>query len=240
MKTGRRFWQAGLTVAVGAGMILSAAGGPAPKKWNLGLTLQTAGRYQVVSRGVTYQGDFAFTLTWEGTMEEDGDDFRLVQREVALPEWEAYEVSSATSSASLLTTQDFPDKPAFQYVYVLKEGPFFQIVFGLEDFAIPACSSSEKINLDLPRAAGSNVPPSPVDYKAHIKKGSNALRFSSDLITNRPVEKTFAWAWGHQRWLPAGDQICYCLSNHQVKAKVVVQPQTEPPGRPVSKFSLNP
>jgi len=212
-----------------AGLILSAAGKPPSKKWNLGLALQVLGRYQVIGRSVTYNGDFALTLTWEGVMEEDDDDFRLVRREVSLPRWEAQEISSAISEDSPLTTADFPDKPSFRTFFVLREGPNIQIVFGLEDLEIPVHSAGEKVALEMPRTAGGDIPLSDIDYKAHIKKGSNLLWFPSELIARRSVERTLTWAWRRQSWPQTSGQILSVLSNHQVTAKVIIRPQADPP-----------
>ena len=225
MKTGKKFWPAALVLGVTIGLFFPAPARSGPKKWDLRLILKASGRYQIIDQGLTTNGDYAFTLTWEGTMEEDADDFRLVQGEERLLDWEAHEVSSATSIRDILATADFPKKPSFQYFYVLKEGPFFQIVFGLEGFAIPVHPSLEHVTLDLPRTAGGNILFSDIDYEAHVKQGTNALNFSSELILGRAVEQTFAWTWRHQRWLPTRDQILFFLNDHKATAKVFIRPQ---------------
>jgi hypothetical protein len=229
MKTERRFWPAAVVLGLTAGFFFPASGRSGPKEWDLHLSLQASGRYQIVDRGVTTNGDYTFTLTWEGTMEEDADDFRLVQGEVRLPDWEAHEVSSATSIRDILVTSDFPEKPFFRYFYVLKEGSFFQIAFGLEGFDIPVHPSAERVRLDLPRTAGGDILMSDIDYDAHIKQGSNVLKLSSELIYGPPVERTFAWSWGHRRWLQTSDQILFSLNDHKAKVKVFIRPRAACP-----------
>lgn len=228
-KACRRGGLAALAVAATAGLVLSVGGKALPKKWSLGLTLQVSGRYQVISRGITYNGDFAFTLTWEGAMEEDDDDFRLVRREVSLPHWEAHETASAISEDSTLAAADFLDKPSFRTFYVLQEGRDIQIVFSLEEFDIPVNFPGEKVLLDLPRTAGGDMSVSDVDYQGHIKKGSNVLRVPSQLLVGRQAERTSTWSWRRQRSLPASDQILSVFSNHQVAVKVVIRPQADSP-----------
>lgn len=229
MKTRKRSWPTALVLGVAVGLFFPAPGRSGPKKWDLRLTLQASGRYQIIDQGVTTNGNYAFTLTWEGTMEEDADDYRLVQGDVHLPDWEAHETSSTTSMGNILVTTDFPEKPSFRYFFVLKEGPRFQIVFGLEEFDIPVHPSAEHVTLDLPRTAGGDILTSDIDYDAHIKQGSNVLKFSSGLIAGRPMERTFAWTWRHQRWLQTRDQTLFSLNDHKATANVFIRPRTVRP-----------
>jgi hypothetical protein len=225
MKTEKRFWPASVVLGLAASLVFPASGRLGPRKWDLQLTLQASGRYQIIDQGVTTNGDYTFTLTWEGSMEEDADDFRLVQRESHLSDWNAHEASSDTSVRDIMVTADFPEKPSFRYFYVLKEGPSFQIVFGLEGFDVPVHPSVEYVRLDLPRTAGGDILLSDVDYDAHVEQGTNVLKLSSERIYGPPLERTFAWTWRHRRWLQTRDQILFFQNEHKAKVKVFFRPQ---------------
>jgi hypothetical protein len=224
MKAGHKFWPASLGLAATLCLYFPAVSRPGPRAWDFCLTLQTTGRYQVIDRGVTYNGDLAFTLIWEGTMERDEEDFRLIQRDTRLVDWKATETSSLPELSIILTTANFPAGPSFNYLYVLHEKNVIHVAFGLEGFTVPLHSSAEKVELDLPRTAQSGVHSSSINYDAYVTKGSNLLEFPADLIDANPVERNFAWSWRHRQWLETQDQDISLLNDHQVTAKVLIRP----------------
>ncbi len=224
MKAGSKFWPASLGLGLALCLYFPALGRPGPRAWDLRLTLQTTGRYQVIDRGVTYNGDLAFTLIWEGTMEEDQEDFRLIQRETRLQDWKATETSSLPELSIILTTANFPAGPSFNYLYVLHEKNVIHIAFSLEGFTVPVHPSAEKVELDLPRTAKSGFHSSSINYDAHVIKGSNLVELPADLIEANSVERNFAWSWRHRLWLETQDQDISLLNDHQVTAKVFIRP----------------
>jgi len=217
---------AAVPAAVFAALFLFASPEKAGRRaWDLDLSLRTEGRYKVIVRGVTYSGDFGFTLSWSGTMEEDDDDFRLVQRDIRLLDWRAHETSAAHDAETLKMTGDYPDLPAFHHVFVLADSGFFHLDFALSGLSVPVHESGDKTRLALPRTAGSVFPDPPVHYDAHIRKGSNAVRLPLALISGPTVERTFDWSFEHRQWSLTQDQPLFLSNAHRVKVALRIGPR---------------
>lgn len=217
-----------LTVAAGsllaATLLLCAPGNGGPPKWDLSLTLRTEGVYQVIIQGETYNGVFAFTLQWTGTMEVDDDDYYLVQSEVKLLDWTAHETTASTGTTTPLMTEDFPEKPSFHHFYVLREKGLFHVDFALEGLTVPVHKTPDLVFLDLPRTAGSLVPGSQVDYDAHLRRGANILALPSSAISIKPLEKFFAWSWGRKQWSLVQEHLVFLANDHKAKAVLRIRP----------------
>lgn len=205
-------------------ILFPAPGNPKPRAWALSLTIQAEGAYRVTVTNATYDGDFAFTLAWLGTMEEDDDDYRLVQREITLLDWRAGETASLSGGRTLKTTADFPAPPALRHFYVLKDKGFFNIDFALPGFAVPVHDSEEKAVLDMPRAAKNRVPESGADYDAHVRRGSNVLRLPAASISEKSLERTFHWTWERKNKPLRGGQAGLLSARHSVRAVVRLRP----------------
>ncbi len=205
-------------------LLLPALGSSGPPKWDLCLTLRVEGVYQVTVKGVTYDGDYAFTLAWSGTMEEDDEDYRLVRREVRLLDWRAYETTAAPGIRAPKTTVDFPEPPAFHHFYVLSEKGSFQVAFALSGPDVPVHDSGDKISLVLPRTAKSPPDEFPVNYDAHVRRGSNDLRLPLALIFGEPLERTFDWSFEQRQWILGQEQIVFLSNTHRAQAVVRLRP----------------
>jgi len=186
-------------------LLLSAPGNSVARAWDLSLTLQAEGSYRVTVQGAAYDGEYAFTLDWQGTMEEDDDDYRLFQRDIRLLDWRARETAVVSGGRTSRTTADFPTAPSFRHLYVLKEKGFFNIDFALSGLPVPVHDGRVKVRLDLPRTAQSAAPKSKNVYDAHVLRGSNVISLPAALISDHPLERTFVWIWEHkQKPLPGG------------------------------------
>ncbi|MBN2198413.1 MAG: hypothetical protein JW747_01030 [Candidatus Aminicenantes bacterium] len=205
-------------------LLLSARGNSGPRAWDLSLTLQVEGSYRVTVRGAAYDGDYAFTLDWQGTMEEDDDDYRLFQKDIRLLDWRARETAVVSGGRTLRTTADFTAAPSFHHLYVLKEKGVFHIDFALSGLPVPVHNGREKARLDLPRTTDSTAPKSKTAYDAHVLRGSNVIRLPAAWISDQPLERTFAWTWGHGKKPLPGGRAGRLSNSHTAGVSVRIRP----------------
>ncbi len=164
--------------------------------WKLDVTLRVEGSYEVTAGGgSSCRGDYAFTLTWTGLTTEDDDDFLLVRQDERLEEWRAFETSTASGEGGMRSAADFPERPAFDHLFVLKENKVIRLVFALSGFGVPVQSTGEQAYLDLPRTAHSRLADSSVAYDRHVRRGSNSVSWPAELMRTLPLEQTFQWTW---------------------------------------------
>lgn len=198
-----------------------------PSWWDLEVRLATEGRYRMDEKGFSADGTFRFIVTWTGTMERDEADFRIFQNRSEIVRWEAEERSSQPEGLRLLTAADFPEKPSFDFNFLLKQGGLLVFDLATQGFSVPVSESPEKFFLLLPASAENDQSVEGVDYNNRIRKGSNRVAVPAEAILKGPVEKKFAWDWKNEQWLLRQDRTLHILSQHSVKLTVVVRPHHE-------------
>lgn len=206
--------------------LFPAEGVPDRRAWNLSLTVRAEGGYQVIVGGERYDGDFALALAWSGTMEEDDDDYSLVQNDVKLLDWRAQETAASPGIGMPKMTVDFIETPDFDHVFVLREKGFLQVVFALSGLSIPAHDTGDKIRLELPRTAANLVPGFAPDYDAHIKSGSNLVRLPVSLISGEALRRDFSWKWDHKQWSLGQEQLVFLSGFHKASVEIRLRPKT--------------
>lgn len=211
---------------LGLFLLGTARSGPAPAThWNIELILNVTGQYSAVEKSGATTGRYSFTVRWEGSIERDADDWRLIHMASDVLDWNADESPAPRSGGSVLTTDDFPDKPVFRFHYVLQEQDEIQLDFGLEGFDVPLNPSLQKFPLVLPVSA--RTPPRPrrgLDYDRHVIKGSNRVSFSAKELDGARLEKSFAWSWRRFQSTLETDATVGCLQSHEARLTVVFKP----------------
>jgi hypothetical protein len=160
-------------------------------------------------------------------MERDEADFRLFHNRSELVRWEAEERSSQPESLRLLTVADFPEKPSFDFNFLLKQGGLLVFDLAAQGFSVPVSESPEKFFLLLPSSAENGQSVEGVDYNTGVRKGNNRVAVPAEDILKGPVEKKFAWDWKNEQWLLRQDRTLHILNQHTVKLTVIVRPHHE-------------
>jgi len=198
-----------------------------PSWWDLEVRLATEGRYRMDEKEFNAEGSFRFIVSWTGTMERDEADFRLFHNRSELVRWEAEERSLQPEGLRLLTAADFPEKPSFDFNFLLKQGGLLVFDLAAQGFSVPVSESPEKFSLLLPSSAENGQSVEGVDYNTGIRKGNNRVAVPAEDILKGPVEKKFAWDWKNEQWLLRQDRTLHILNQHTVKLTVIVRPHHE-------------
>ena len=203
----------------------AARPGPAAAaRWSIDLTLDVTGQYRVIEKDDSFAGRYSFTIHWVGSIERDEDDWRLTHNTCDILNWKAEENPAPRSGGRVLTTEDFPDKPAFRFHYMLQEEGEIQLDFDLEGFEVPLNSSQQKFPLILPVSAQTSRPGRGSDYDPHIIKGSNRVRFAASELEDTQLEKTFAWSWRRFQSTLETDSTVGCHQSHDARLTVIFKP----------------
>jgi hypothetical protein len=195
-----------------------------PSQWDIDVLLSSRGKYRVRESDTTYLGTYSLKALWRGCMEKDEDDFLLFHESCELLEWDIQEVAQFPSSTILLTRKDFPDKPAFDFRYLLHRGNEIHLDFVIRGFSVPRVRSKNTFYLDLPTSK-ENSESSSVVYNFYISKGSNKVSLDSETISRDHVEKTFKWSWNHQKWFPSAEETVFFSNTHDVEVTLTVIPR---------------
>jgi hypothetical protein len=160
-------------------------------------------------------------------MEEDDDDFRLVQNDVALLEWRAQETAASSDARTTTSAGDIDERPDFDHVLVLKEKGFLVVAFALSGLSVPAHDSGDKVKLDLPRTAENHIPGFAPDYDVHVKNGSNLVRLPLSMISGGPLRRDFSWKWDHKQWSLGLEQLVFLSGHHKAVVELRLRPRGE-------------
>lgn len=206
-----------------AGSVVTASS-PAKPSWNVELTLEVNGRYRIEDKDGPKIGHYAFTVQWKGTIERDDDDYLLLHNEAALEDWKAAESPAPSTAGRFLDSQDFTDRPAFRFNYILRENEEVQVDFAMDGFPIPVNPSNYKFPLALPASVSNTQAGSEPGYDRCITQGSNRVSLPRAAVESGPVEKTFAWRWKRNNWGLEQDTTVYCLQSHEARLTVSFTP----------------
>ena len=188
--------------------------------WELRCAIAVRGDYSVTDLDTTFNGEFLYKARWEGTMEQDGPDFRLFHAKADVLAWEMREKTVPSSDAGLLTEKEAAEKPALRLNYVIRDGPDVLISLAVGDLLIPLASSPEKFDLVLPRSRG--LAAERTGYDDSITKGTNVLALSEEGLAERSLERTFAWDWKRRQWTVRGRGAVKVAETHKVMVVVTL------------------
>ncbi len=200
---------------------------PGPRtspRWGLELELKVSGHYRVYQATGPIVGQYSFAVRWKGMMERDDVDWRLVHKSSELVDWKAEETPSPQGPGRVLTSQDFPDKPVFRFLYVLQNEGLIEIQFGTEGFEVPLTPTTQKFPLILPRAAQRARAHGEPSYDQHLTKGSNKILFPEAEMGSSRLEREFSWSWSHTLVQLEQKNTCTCLQRHDARLTIVLEP----------------
>ncbi len=215
--------QADLPSASPVGPVLS------PQWWDVNINLKTEGDYKWEEGGPAIVGHYSFFIRWTGWLEKDDHDYLLYRLDCRLCEWAAQESSSLTESAAVLTTKDFRERPAFILKYIIREGDDLRLDFLTEPVAVPQSRPEDAFPLLLPSSEQNGQREWEVDYNACVVKGSNQVELLESAIYAGPVDKTFTWAWKHQKWLPLDRRTVFAYQFHKAVVTLSIIPRFSRP-----------
>lgn len=193
-----------------------------PAWWEIRLHLVSTGNYTCKEGKKAYTGDYSFTLLWTGCMEQDMDDYLIYHENCDLLEWKAQEKSS--DLLHILPGSDFSGKPSFDFHYIFRRGKDLHFDFKVDSFYVPQNDSDHKFYLTLPVTQENTREPSPFNYNAFVKQGSNSICIEEDKIYLNTIEKSYTWKWKHQKRLGEQKRLVSFTNSHKAKVKVSIMP----------------
>ena len=197
-----------------------------PSRWDINVLLSSKGKYKVRESDTTYLGTYTIKALWKGCIEKDEEDFLLFHESCDLLEWDIQEAFNSPNSTALLTRKDFPEKPVFDFRYLLHKGGEIHLDFVLRGFFIPRKRSKHTFYLDLPTSK-ENSESSNVVYNFYVNKGTNKVSLDSEKILRNSVEETYNWSWNHQKWFPGAEETVFFSNSHNVDVRITVVPVFE-------------
>jgi hypothetical protein len=210
--------------------------GPAPRLpvrtgasvwWEIELQLTTDGHYRMDENEFNAEGSYRIAVAWTGTMERDGTDFRLYRVRNDLTRWEAEERTTRPDRLVLLTAADFPEKPSFDFNFLIAKGETLVLDLTTRGFAVPVSSSPEKFYLFLPSSAENAQSAEGVAYNAGVGKGSNRVSVPAEVLLGAPFEKDYGWDWKNEQWLLREDRTVHILQGHRARLTLTIRPHHE-------------
>jgi hypothetical protein len=202
---------------------------PSPQWWDICINLKTDGDYRWEEAGPAVVGHYSFAIRWTGWLEKDDHDYLLYRLDSRLSDWEVQESSSPAEFPKVLSTKDFRERPVFILKYIIREGEDLRLDFITEPMAVPQSRPEDAFPLLLPSSAQNGQREWEVDYNTCVIKGSNRVELPESEIYAGPVEKTFTWAWKHQKWLPLERRTVFASQSHKAVVTVSIIPRFSRP-----------
>lgn len=203
---------------------LAAAGAPPllprPPWWEIRLALSVRGDYTVRNLETTCVGEFDFRAQWEGTMEQDGDDFLLYHVKTDAPRWEIREKAVRPGTARILSERETAEKPRLRVHYIMRQDRELRFEFEVEGIRIPLDPSAEKSDLVLPRSK--ELSGAGAGYGDSISKGSNLIAIGDDALDRGRFERSFSWEWKRQGWSPREKGAVFVAASHKASVSITL------------------
>ena len=197
-------------------------GRDAASSWDVKMTIEVRGDYRIEAPGVKVAGTYVFVVRWTGTMEKDDEDYLLVHNSCDLTKWEIEEKADAEGALRVLTTGDFPDKPALKVNYILKLEDGLHVDFAVEGFDVPRAIATEGFELIFPATKENIARFGGLNYGLFVKTGSNKIVMDESAILRGSADKTFDWTWKHQAWVQKQERTIFQSNAHQAKVKIEI------------------
>ncbi|MEW5900987.1 MAG: hypothetical protein AB1715_05945 [Acidobacteriota bacterium] len=216
----RRGWLLAILPAV----LFPLASRPAPRWWEIVLTLRTAGDYKLDEGDSVFVGHYAFSVRWTGCLEKDDHDYLLYRFDCQVDDWKAEERASRPEATGFVRIEEFGEKPVFNLKYFIRQGKDLHLDFVVERLAFPQFGGEETLPLLLPSSAQNGQREAAVDYNSGVIKGSNRVVLEEEEIYRGPVAKTYAWSWKHQQWLLRQQRTVFASQDHDVEMSLSIIP----------------
>ncbi len=206
---------------------------PPPAWWQVILSLETKGDYQMEGRDQTFTGNYSFALRWRGLLERDNDDYLLYSLDTDVRDWTATEIVQAGESITRLTTTDFRQRPSFSLNYFIRKDQDLHLDFIVNGILVPQTESEERFLLIFPSSAENNQHLGKVHYNLHVTRGSNKVKVSEKEIYTARVEQTYSWSWKHRSWTLKPNQTITATQAHTVVVRLEVIPRFPRSSEPI-------
>jgi len=193
---------------------------PRPTWWEIRLALSVRGNYAVRNLETNYAGEFDFRAQWEGTMEQDGEDFLLYHTRTDSPHWEIREKGSRPDSTRTMTEKETAERPRLRVNYIIRQDRELRFAFEVEGIRIPLDSCKEKFDLVLPRSK--ELSGTGAGYDDSISKGSNYIAIGDDALGRGHLERSFSWEWRRQGWSPREKRAIFMAASHKTSVTVTL------------------
>lgn len=195
-----------------------------PGRWKIDIHVETKGRYTLRSISETYRGEFSGKWDWSGFIEDDDGDFLLIHAYSDVRDWTMREEATGNPSPSFFTEEDIPEKPSLNISYILRQHNVIDIRFSINGFTVPQHGADVSYSLPLPSSRGDPPRGSITDYDASVVEGSNRIYLRTRDLRAPSAEKSFAWTWRKQDWLPRRERTVKFDSHHDAKVTVTLKP----------------
>jgi len=208
---------AGLILLAGPFAGPLAAKGPAPKWWEIRLTVAAKGTYAIRGGGAPISGEYAVKARYEGRLNPDGDDFLLVLVKTETPEWSLRERIGLGEAGKVVEAPALP-APVLRLNYVLRDKDTIEIDFTVEGGTVPRGAPGIGIPLELP--CSGRGPGGRPGYLGDVLDGSDRIVLPASDLGRRRCERAFAWTWSGTRLVGEGAHAY--VTNQGYSAEVVV------------------
>jgi hypothetical protein len=190
--------------------------------WQVELRTAVTGDYSYQKPDNGFEGNYSFTATVLGTMEDDDDDdFIFVQahREISGKKWEETIYKQKEKKQFNLHSKINPE---INLNYVFARGG--ELSFDIEIMPVlvpyenPLLTCSIK-SVHLPESAGDETIADKAHYNNGITSGSNRIVVSvKDMYSQKEIHRVFKWKWQEK------DLLSSWSHSHQVEATLTIIP----------------
>lgn len=190
--------------------------------WEIKILLESKGKYKFTESKTSFTGKYAYTILWTGCLERDQQDFILYHENSDLVRWEGLEKIHTADLKESRVAKKFTEEPGFDLHYILRRGKNLHFDFLVKGFDIPKNCSAKKTYLHQPASKGNSDNPTDLDYDLYIRKGSNNVEISRDILDQGSVKKEFRWTWQREKSFGSGEESSYLIHYHTVDVEVSV------------------
>ncbi|MGD2294647.1 MAG: hypothetical protein PVF22_02290 [Candidatus Aminicenantes bacterium] len=182
------------------------------------------GYYEAKEGEKDYTGQFTYASQWTGCLEKDESDFLIYYENEKLLEWKAQEKAKGLNGSRTLPTEEFSEKPGFEFSYILRKEDQFHFDFFVTGFNVPQSASKFKHRLILPATAENTERMFDNFYSHHISKGSNRIQIPQQSFFDKRSSFSFSWTWEEKRWTKKEDKVVFFSHSHDVDVELTIIP----------------
>ncbi|MGD2092651.1 MAG: hypothetical protein PVH61_41175 [Candidatus Aminicenantes bacterium] len=190
--------------------------------WQVELRLAANGEYALQTNNKGFEGNYSFTATVLGTMEDDDDDdFIFVQahREIPGLKWQETIYNQKEKKQYDLHGKIEPEAN-LNYVFARDGALSFDIeimpVLVPYENSLLTCPIK---SLHLPESSGDNFVVDKHHYNSGITSGSNRIVVAvKDMYSQKDIHRVFRWQWQEK------DPVSSWTHHHQVEATLTIIP----------------
>jgi len=180
-----------------SGVLFSKVYDPQPW-WQVELRTTVKGEYALQTVNNGFEGNYSFTVTVLGTMDDDDDDFIFVQahQEISAVKWQETIYTQKEKKQYDLHGKIHPETN-LNYVFARDGKLSFDIE--IRPVVVPyenSLSAYPVKNLHLPESAGDEFVADKKHYNKGITTGSNRIVAAvKDMYSQKEIYRVFKWQW---------------------------------------------